>query len=32
MEYKILLNDNRWELDGNHTAEYGKKEEITPRF
>jgi hypothetical protein len=33
VEYKILINDNRWEdIGNNHRIDCGKKEEITPRF
>lgn len=32
IEYKILLNDIHWEQGNNHTAECGKKEEVSPRF
>jgi hypothetical protein len=31
-EYKILINDEKWEVDNNHRAECGKKEEVFPRF
>lgn len=31
-EYKILLDDLRWEQGSNHTAECGRREEIVPQF
>lgn len=31
-EYKIVLNDQKWESGQNHKIESGKKEEIIPQF
>jgi hypothetical protein len=32
LEYKLVLNDTKWEIGPNHRAHYGKKEEVIPRF
>lgn len=32
MQFKILINDNSFELGENHTIAYGQAVEITPKF